>query len=125
MGYGEWLHGEAVGCGMVLATDLSVRLGLLDAAWLPRLTRLIERGGLPTRAPAMPLARWMSLMRLDKKASAGDIRFVLINGQGRALTRSAPASRRRWILSGWPTGCTTLAATSAMARSNGWKSVCC
>ena len=90
LGYGQWLHGEAVGCGMVLATDLSVRLGLLDAAWLPRLKRLIARAGLPTQAPAMPLARWMALMRLDKKSSAGDIRFVLINGQGQALTRKAP-----------------------------------
>jgi 3-dehydroquinate synthase len=90
MGYGAWLHGEAVGCGMVLATDLSVRLGLLDAAWLPRMQRLVARAGLPIQAPAMPLDRWMALMRLDKKAAAGEIRFVLVNGQGQAFTRGAP-----------------------------------
>lgn len=89
-GYGQWLHGEAVGCGMVLGAALSVRLGLADASWLPRLQRLIERAGLPTTAPAMPLERWMALMRVDKKSSAGEARFVLIDGQGHALTRTAP-----------------------------------
>ena len=89
-GYGQWLHGEAVGCGMVLATALSVRLGLADAAWLPRMQALVARAGLPTVAPAMPVERWLAMMRLDKKASAGEIRFVLIDGQGRALTRTAP-----------------------------------
>ena len=90
LGYGAWLHGEAVGCGMVLGTALSVRLGLCDAAWLPRLTALIARAGLPVQAPPMPIERWMALMRVDKKAAAGAIRFVLIDGQGRAFTRTAP-----------------------------------
>ena len=89
-GYGVWLHGEAVGCGMVMAADLSARLGLVDAALVPRLQQLCARAGLPVRAPAMPLARWMDLMRVDKKAEAGEIRFVLINGLGRALVRPAP-----------------------------------
>ena len=89
-GYGVWLHGEAVGCGMVMAADLSARLGLADAALVPRLQHLCARAGLPVRAPAMPLGRWMDLMRVDKKAEAGEIRFVLINGLGRALVRPAP-----------------------------------
>ena len=89
-GYGVWLHGEAVGCGMVMAADLSARLGLADAALVPRLQQLCARAGLPVRAPAMPLGRWMDLMRVDKKAEAGEIRFVLINGLGRALVRPAP-----------------------------------
>ncbi|MDE2502710.1 MAG: 3-dehydroquinate synthase, partial [Burkholderiales bacterium] len=53
LGYGQWLHGEAVGCGMALAVELSAALGLVDAAFAARLVRLIERAGLPVRAPAM------------------------------------------------------------------------
>ncbi len=89
-GYGAWLHGEAVACGMVLAADLSVRLGTMSEASLDRLTRLIERAGLPLRAPAMPVERYLALMRLDKKADAGEIRFVVIDGWGRAALRGAP-----------------------------------
>jgi 3-dehydroquinate synthase len=90
LGYGAWLHGEAVGCGMVLAAELSARLGLADAALVPRLQRLCQGAGLPVQAPAMPVERWLSLMRVDKKAEAGEIRFVLIDGLGRALMRGAP-----------------------------------
>jgi 3-dehydroquinate synthase len=90
MGYGEWLHGEGVGCGMVLAADLSAELGMVDAAFVQRLRRLIERAGLPVRAPAMPGARWLELMRVDKKAEGGEIRFVLIDQPGRAIVRPAP-----------------------------------
>ena len=93
MGYGAWLHGEAVGCGMVLAADLSARLGLVGADLVPRLQRLCQRAGLPVLAPplsALPAARWMELMRVDKKAEGGEIRFVLIDGLGRATMRPAP-----------------------------------
>jgi 3-dehydroquinate synthase len=90
LGYGQWLHGEAVGCGMVMAADLSARLGLADAALVPRLQALCRRAGLPVQAPALPLARWMALMRGDKKSEAGEIRFVLIDGLGRAVVRPAP-----------------------------------
>jgi 3-dehydroquinate synthase len=93
LGHGAWLHGEAVGCGIVLAADLSARLGLVDAALMPRLQRLCRRAGLPVQAPplsALPLARWMDLMRVDKKAEGGEIRFVLIDGLGRAVMRPAP-----------------------------------
>jgi len=90
MGYGQWLHGEAVGCGMVLAADLSVRKGLMPADFLPRLHRLIERAGLPVRAPRLGVERYLELMRVDKKAEAGDIRFVLIEGLGRAGMHGAP-----------------------------------
>jgi 3-dehydroquinate synthase len=90
LGYGVWLHGEAVGCGMVMAADLSARLGLVDPALVPRLQRLCQRAGLPVVAPALPLARWMTLMRGDKKSEAGEIRFVLIDGgsDGRSDGRS-------------------------------------
>ena len=90
LGYGQWLHGEAVGCGMVLAADLSARLGLIDAAYAKRIARLIERAGLPVRAPALGAARWFELMRGDKKAEGGEIRFVLIDSPGHAVVRAAP-----------------------------------
>ncbi len=90
LGWGEWLHGEAVGCGMVLAAELSAQLGLADRALVTRLQELIARAGLPVAAPRWPLARWLALMRSDKKAEAGAIRFVLIDGIGRATLRAAP-----------------------------------
>lgn len=91
MGYGNWLHGEAVGAGMVLAADLSVRLGLLPAADAARLARLIARAGLPVDAPDLGAARYAELMQVDKKAEAGEVRFVLLHGLGRPVVRPAPA----------------------------------
>jgi 3-dehydroquinate synthase len=90
LGFGEWLHGEAVGCGMVMAAHLSERLGLVDAAFVQRLTRVIDRAGLPTEGPALGVDTYMHHMRVDKKAQAGDIRFVMINGPGQAVVRGAP-----------------------------------
>jgi 3-dehydroquinate synthase len=90
LGYGEWLHGEAIGCGMVMAADLSVRLGLIDAAFAARLTQLIARAGLPTVGPKLGVERYLALMRLDKKAEAGEIRFVVLEAPGRAALRTAP-----------------------------------
>ncbi|MBB2484895.1 3-dehydroquinate synthase [Mitsuaria sp. WAJ17] len=91
LGYGEWLHGEAVGCGMVMASDLSVRLGLMPPEFLARMAALIGRAGLPVKAPAsIGVERFMSLMRIDKKAEGGEIRFVLIEHLGQAVMRSAP-----------------------------------
>ena len=90
LGFGEWLHGEAVGCGMVMAAHLSERLGLVDAAFVQRLTHVIDRAGLPTVGPALGVDTYMHHMRVDKKAQAGDIRFVLINGPGHAVVRGAP-----------------------------------
>jgi 3-dehydroquinate synthase len=84
-GYGHWLHGEAVGCGMVMAADLSRRLGLIEAAFADRLTALIAAAGLPTRAPAWPPERYLELMSHDKKASQGTPRFVLLDRPGHAV----------------------------------------
>jgi len=90
LGYGEWLHGEAVGCGMVMAAGLSQKLGLVDEVFVRRLTALIEAAGLPTKGPRLGAARYLELMRVDKKAEAGAIRFVVIDGPGRAALRAAP-----------------------------------
>ncbi len=90
LGYGEWLHGEAVGCGMVMATQLSHKLGLVDDAFAHRLSALIAAAGLPIRGPRLGADRYLELMRVDKKAEAGEIRFVVIDGPGQASLRAAP-----------------------------------
>jgi 3-dehydroquinate synthase len=90
LGFGEWLHGEAVGCGMVMAAQLSQRLGLVDIAFSERLTSLIQRAGLPTVGPDLGAEVYLHHMRVDKKAEAGDIRFVLIDPPGSAVVRGAP-----------------------------------
>ena len=90
MGYGVWLHGEAVGCGMVMAARLSERLGLIDAGFVARLLDLISRAGLPTVGPALGAGRYLDLMRIDKKAEAGQIKFVVIDQPGSAVVRTAP-----------------------------------
>ena len=90
LGYGQWLHGEAVACGMVLASDLSAALGLIPQSSADRLRGLIARAGLPVQAPSMPLDLWFELMSVDKKATDGDIRYVLLHGEGHAVMREAP-----------------------------------
>jgi 3-dehydroquinate synthase len=90
LGFGEWLHGEAVGCGMVMASHLSQRLGLVDEAFVSQFTALIERAGLPTVGPKLGADEYLHHMRVDKKAEAGEIKFVLIDKPGTAIVRSAP-----------------------------------
>jgi 3-dehydroquinate synthase len=99
LGYGQWLHGEAVGCGMVMAGDLSMRLGLVPAAFVERLRSLCIRAGLPVRAPQLGGAdRWIELMRVDKKAEGGEMRFVVIETPGRAAVRGVPETLLRETL---------------------------
>jgi len=90
LGYGEWLHGEAVGCGMVMAADLSVRLGKLDEAARRRLVRVIEAAKLPVTAPQLGDDRYVDLMKIDKKAEAGEIKFILLTRFGATEITSAP-----------------------------------
>lgn len=98
LGYGTWLHGEAVGCGMVMAAHLSQRLGGVDAAFVRRLTALVERAGLPVVGPALGAERYLELMRVDKKSEAGEIRFVVIDKPGSAVMRTAPGAMVRDVL---------------------------
>jgi 3-dehydroquinate synthase len=98
LGYGQWLHGEAVACGMVMASALSARLGLVPQAFVERMRALIERAGLPVRGPDLGAERYLQLMRVDKKAQAGRIRFVLIDSPGHAVLREAPAEAVREVL---------------------------
>ena len=85
MGYGVWLHGEAVAAGTVMAADLSQRLGWISTSDAARIRRLFERGGLPIAAPLMEPEKYLELMGLDKKVVGGKMRFVLLNAIGRAV----------------------------------------
>ncbi len=85
LGYGRWLHGEAVGAGMVMAAHLSERLGLITAPDTRRLCDLVRRAGLPTGPPAIAPGRFLELMAVDKKAAHGRIRFVLLRALGEAF----------------------------------------
>ena len=102
LGYGEWLHGEAVGCGMVMAMGLSHRLGLVDASDVQRVTALIEKAGLPVLGPSLSTTdnagRYLELMQIDKKAQDGEIRFVLLDGVARAFVRGAPEALVREVI---------------------------
>ena len=83
-GYGKWLHGEAVGTGMVMATDLSLRLGYLDVGDLARMKSVIDEAGLPLVGPAWPVERYLSYMSIDKKAVLGVPKFVVLKRIGQA-----------------------------------------
>jgi 3-dehydroquinate synthase len=84
-GYGAWLHGESVGAGMLMAADLSCRLGWIDAAAVGRIRALLERAGLPVGAPSIGAGRALELMGMDKKVLAGRIRLVLLRGVGEGV----------------------------------------
>ena len=100
LGYGQWLHGEAVGCGMVMAARLSQRLGGVDSAFVERVTDLIRKAGLPVRGPRLGAERYLELMRVDKKAEAGAIKFVVIDRPGHAEVREAPDALVREVIDG-------------------------
>jgi len=87
-GYGAWLHGEAVGTGMVIAAALSRRVSGLSQPDEQRLAALIEGLGLPRKPPALPFSRWMELMSVDKKVLAGSIRFIVLEALGSASVRA-------------------------------------
>ena len=90
MGFGTWLHGEAVGCGMVMAADLSQRLGYIDSIACERITRLVAAAGLPVTAPDLGRATWRELMEVDKKNEGGVISFILLRPLGKACITAAP-----------------------------------
>jgi len=84
-GYGEYLHGEAVAIGMVLAARLSQRLGWLSAVDVQRVRTLLESLGLPVMAPKLGVQRTLELMRLDKKVLKGQLRLVLLRRLGEGV----------------------------------------
>jgi 3-dehydroquinate synthase len=87
MGYGAWLHGEAIGAGMVMAAQLSKGLGLIGDPEVARIRGLVSSAGLPTHGPALAPERLMELMAGDKKSAQGKLRFVVLEALGRAALR--------------------------------------
>jgi 3-dehydroquinate synthase len=90
LGYGEWLHGEAVGCGMVMAADLSARLGQISKIDAERLKRIIASMHLPIAPPKLGSQRFMELMQVDKKTEAGQIRYITLGSIGAARIQQVP-----------------------------------
>ena len=89
MGYGTWLHGEAVAVGTLMAAELSCRLGWIDAGDVTRVERLFARAGLPIEGPALAVARYLELMQHDKKVQDGRLRLVLLEKVGKAVVSDA------------------------------------
>ena len=84
-GYGAWLHGEAVGAGMVLAAELSEVRGYIDRAYVNRIRQLISAAGLPSVIPDnMSDEDFLSLMALDKKVLDGRLRLILNTSRGKS-----------------------------------------
>ena len=89
MGYGKWLHGEAVGAGMVMAARLSEQIGWIDTDSVNRTIDIIERGGLPVHAPReMSPEKFQELMAVDKKVHDGVLRLILLKAVGEAVITS-------------------------------------
>jgi 3-dehydroquinate synthase len=85
MGYGVWLHGEAVACGMVQATQFSHALGRIDAETAERITALIAKAGLPITTPDISAATMLEHMSRDKKNEAGTIHLILLNALAKSV----------------------------------------
>jgi 3-dehydroquinate synthase len=90
MGYGAWYHGEAVGCGMLMAADVCQRLGRLQADEAALLARAVKAARLPTQPPRLGAQRYLDLMAVDKKSSGGSIKYVLLKGLGSAEMATVP-----------------------------------
>ncbi|MFB6330943.1 3-dehydroquinate synthase [Acinetobacter variabilis] len=85
LGYGEWLHGEAVATGMVMAADLSHRMGWISLEDLERTKKIISRAQLPIVCPKIPLDDFLAYMAYDKKVLNGQLRLVLLQQLGKAV----------------------------------------
>ena len=93
MGYGEWLHGEAVAAGTMMAAELSRMKGWLTAADVERIERLFVRAGVPVRGPFMATEKYLELMSHDKKVRDGRLRLILLNEIGHAVIDDSASSR--------------------------------
>lgn len=95
LGYGNWLHGEAVGCGLVLAADLSMRLGFLYPEAVDRVRRCVRALNLPVSIPGLSAEELLEHMRVDKKVEAGKLRFVVLRDIGVAEVQAVSPSLAR------------------------------
>ena len=101
LGFGVWLHGEAVAAGMALAARTSLLLGHIGETELKRIESILAAARLPVAPPELPVARWLELMGHDKKVEAGRLRFVLLRALGEAyLDDSVPLAVLDKVLAG-------------------------
>jgi 3-dehydroquinate synthase len=101
LGYGEWLHGEAVGAGMAIAARVSRHMGLVDNRCVERTIDLLRRARLPVKGPALGADRYLELMGHDKKVEAGRMRFILLRRIGEAfITDAVPGDALKAVLEG-------------------------
>ncbi|MBX3662148.1 MAG: 3-dehydroquinate synthase [Burkholderiales bacterium] len=101
LGYGQWLHGEAVGAGMAIAARVSRHMGLVDSSCVDRIEQLLLKARLPVRGPALGVERYLELMGHDKKVEDGRMRFILLRGIGNAFISDAvPGDALRSVLGG-------------------------
>jgi len=99
LGYGQWLHGEAIAAGTVLAARLSASLGWLGPDDVDRIVGIFQQCALPTAAPAMGTARYLELMSLDKKVVSGRMRLILLKAIGDAVVSdSTPVAALEAVL---------------------------
>lgn len=106
-GYGEWLHGEAIAAGMVMAAEFSARLGWIGLAEVDQLRTLLKRARLPVTPPSsMTVEQFLELMAVDKKVMDGQLRLVLLKSIGEAI-----------VTADFPMSELTLAIASALADS--------
>jgi len=98
MGYGEWLHGEAVGCGMVQAAHLSAAALGLDEHSVQRVHDLVHAIACPVTPPNLGTERWIELMQVDKKTEGGTLRFIMLPQLGDAVFQSVPLDIVRQVL---------------------------
>ncbi|MCD8339908.1 MAG: 3-dehydroquinate synthase [Burkholderiales bacterium] len=98
MGFGNWLHGEAIGCGCVLAAQMSKELGTLEDEDCNRVMKLIETAKLPTKVPGLPVEAFIHAMKSDKKTAGGVIRFILMDGIGNSYIKEVDENLLRKVL---------------------------
>lgn len=98
LGYGEWLHGEAVGCGMIMAAELSAEVCGLSAQSVKKIRDLVAAIGCPTTPPKWDHDKWIDLMGLDKKAEGGQLRFVLLPELGRSEVQAVDVATVEKVL---------------------------
>jgi 3-dehydroquinate synthase len=91
MGYGEWLHGEAVAAGTMMAAELSRQLGWIDAADVDRIEGLFRRASWPVRGPNLNVDTYLDLMQHDKKVQGGKLRLILLKKIGQAAVSNVAA----------------------------------
>ncbi|MGO3892610.1 MAG: 3-dehydroquinate synthase [Paenalcaligenes sp.] len=101
LGYGKWLHGEAVGCGMIMAAELSVACCGFPAEKVQRVRELVKNIGCPTVPPSWPAERWIELMGIDKKAEGGQLRFVLMSDIGKSHVQAVAPEIVATVLEGF------------------------